>query len=340
MTDYIKLRYSGASKLNIQDLQQKSLLLLCLATMWRLRSDIGRLQYRDFTLRYKYEGAIKTLSNLEDVRIHVRALKESRGKSIQLGKLEMEDIYPVSTLFWFIGKDSSLKIRPSSVSYLILSISMQEAGIDTKTYKPHSIRAASSTKVIQLGNFIQKVKSHANWSLNSNTFKKYYYKPVAQESLNTRITNSFFSTENIITLNVGVESTRIVLGTTINTAPYWQLRSSTGYWRLGALLSDSLFLPKRTTTYSIDKWKTFWHPGILTIWYRAIHHKLPNKSLLNNIIPNSFPSAAYVYGPQTEEKLHHFLYDCPTKRSIWLQYLSTLFPDVQIEPSILHSHFA
>lgn len=59
--------------------------------------------------------------------------------------------------------------------------------------------------------------------------------------------------------------------------------------RLGVLLRDSLLLPKHTTTFSIGKWKTSWDlpisSGILTVWYRAIHHKLPKKSFLHNIIP-------------------------------------------------------
>ncbi|KAG2193455.1 hypothetical protein INT47_004677 [Mucor saturninus] len=106
--------------------------------------------------------------------------------------------------------------------------------------------------------------------------------------------------------------------------------------QLAVLLRDSLFPPKPTTTFSIGKWKNFWglpiSPSILTIWYRAIHHKLPNKSLLHSIIPDSFPTAGCIHCPQTEDTLHHFLYDCPTKQAIWLQCLSTFFPDVTIVP--------
>ncbi|KAG1473861.1 hypothetical protein G6F56_000704 [Rhizopus delemar] len=85
--------------------------------------------------------------------------------------------------------------------------------------------------------------------------------------------------------------------------------------QLGALLRDSLFPPKPTTTFSTGKWKTFWDlpipPGVLTVRYRAIHHKLPNKSLLHNIVPDSFPSATCIHYPQTEDTLNLFLYDLP-----------------------------
>jgi hypothetical protein len=93
---------------------------------------------------------------------------------------------------------------------------MEEAGIDTNIFKAHSIRSASNTKAVQNGHSIQAVKEHANWSLTSNTFERYYYKPTAQASSSTAITNSIFLPENSITLEVGVESTGIALGTTNN----------------------------------------------------------------------------------------------------------------------------
>ncbi|KAG1390352.1 hypothetical protein G6F60_013009 [Rhizopus arrhizus] len=95
---------------------------------------------------------------------------------------------------------------------------MQAAGIDTTNFQAHSIRLAASTKAVELGHSIQDVKKHANWSLQSNTFEDFYYKPSSQASSSTAINNSIFSsTENSITLEVGVESTGISLGTTSNT---------------------------------------------------------------------------------------------------------------------------
>jgi hypothetical protein len=59
---------------------------------------------------------------------------------------------------------------------------MQAAGIDTDIFSPHSIRAASSTKAVQKGDSIKAVKIHANWSLNADTFERFYLKPTHQES--------------------------------------------------------------------------------------------------------------------------------------------------------------
>lgn len=95
---------------------------------------------------------------------------------------------------------------------------MAKAGIDTSIYTAHSFRSASSTKAVQQGHTIQSVKQHANWSLKSNTFEKYYYKPIAQQNANTAITSSIFSDpENSTTLRVEMEPTRIVVGTIDNT---------------------------------------------------------------------------------------------------------------------------
>lgn len=87
--------------------------------------------------------------------------------------------------------------------------------------------------------------------------------------------------------------------------------------QLEVILREILFPPKPNTNFSRRKWKTFWDlpisPGILTVWYRATHHKLPNKRLLHNIVRAFFPTATYILCSQTEDTLNHFLYECPTK---------------------------
>lgn len=88
--------------------------------------------------------------------------------------------------------------------------------MDTKKYGPHSIRSASSTKVIESGHIIEEVEEHANWSRNTQTFQKFYYKPTTKTSLGSQITYSIFSAENFTTLEAEVEATEIVLGTTNN----------------------------------------------------------------------------------------------------------------------------
>jgi hypothetical protein len=172
------------------------------------------------------------------ITLHFHESKETQIKTARLGLMENTELCPVRVLFLFVEKskplrdslpidhtiflayiediDKTASIRPSILSGWLKS-SMKKAGIDTNIYKPHSFRSASSTKAVEQGASIDNVKQHANWNLNSGTFEKYYYKPIAQQASSTDIANSFFSTENSTTLEVEVESTRIVLDTTHNT---------------------------------------------------------------------------------------------------------------------------
>ncbi|KAG1467350.1 hypothetical protein G6F56_004462 [Rhizopus delemar] len=171
----------------------KTILLLCMSTMWRPRSDIGRLQYRDIILKKEDTGSFS-------VRIHSRNPKEGQVKSIILGELDDEEMCTIRTLSTFISKTAILRkdlpeghtllltyigspknstsVKPTNIANWVKTV-MAGAGIDTKEYQAYSIRTASSTKAVELDHSIQEEKR--------------------------------------ITLEVGVESTRIGLGTTTNT---------------------------------------------------------------------------------------------------------------------------
>ncbi|KAG1140888.1 hypothetical protein G6F37_012907 [Rhizopus arrhizus] len=232
LINYIKDKLTPTVNLSLQQLQLKTILLLCMATMWRPRSDIGRLQFRDIH--------IQRLGETTSATIHAREPKECQVKSVTLGEYKEEQLCPVKTLVNFLHRTANTRddlpvdhtlfltylekeeirsssVRPTTVANWIKAV-MQAAGIDTTNFQAHSIRSAASTKAVELGHSIQDVKKHANWSLQSNTFEDFYYKPSSQASSSTAINNSIFSsTENSITLEVGVESTGISLGTTSNT---------------------------------------------------------------------------------------------------------------------------
>ncbi|KAG1617817.1 hypothetical protein G6F46_004388 [Rhizopus delemar] len=179
---YIKKELSPTSGLSLVQLQLKTILLLCIATMWRPRSDIDRLQYHDVILKQD-ETTTSILTN-------ARTPKEGQ--------------HPTS-------------VRPTTVANWIKA-AMDKAGVDTNNYQAHSIRAASSTKAVELDHSIKDVKKYAKWSLNSNTFEQYNYKPSSQSSFSIAISNSLFSCpEKRITSEVEVESTGIRLDTTTNT---------------------------------------------------------------------------------------------------------------------------
>ncbi|KAG1180686.1 hypothetical protein G6F71_000043 [Rhizopus microsporus] len=95
---------------------------------------------------------------------------------------------------------------------------MHDSGININKFKAHSLRSAASTKAVSLGVTIEQIKLHANWSLSSNTFEDYYYRPRDQHKRGSDIVNTVFGevTKNITTSEVGVEATAIVVGMTHN----------------------------------------------------------------------------------------------------------------------------
>ncbi|KAG1414891.1 hypothetical protein G6F59_010049 [Rhizopus arrhizus] len=158
--------------------------------------------------------------------------KEAQVKSTVLGFMDDKDLCLVSTLFDFMAKSEHLRrnlpddhtlflayindpgkvdsVSKSTVASWVQK-TMTSAGIDTTKYKAHSIRSASSTKAVEKGVAIPRVKMHANWSLRSNTFEKHYLKPSAQQNDSIQLTNSIFSKSGEpTTLTSESQSTRIV----------------------------------------------------------------------------------------------------------------------------------
>lgn len=80
-------KLSPSTRLSLYDLQQKLVLLLCLHTLWRPRSDIGRLQFRDTILRYS-----KTDHSVAGVVLHIRIPKEAQQKTMYLGLVIVDRI--------------------------------------------------------------------------------------------------------------------------------------------------------------------------------------------------------------------------------------------------------
>ena len=228
------LDWGTTDSLPLDKLQQKSLLLVTMVTMWRPRSDIGRLQYRDVHFHYDITGT------LVGTTVIARSPKEIESKSSKLGTLNNKDLCPVYNLWYFYESTKHLRdhltedhtlflgniletsdkiksISPTTVANWIKH-HLQQAGIDTTKFKAHSLRSAASTAAISKGASIHSVKMHANWSLNSDTLEKYYYKPRDQHQRGRILTTKIFenATENRTTSEVGVKPTAIVLGTTHN----------------------------------------------------------------------------------------------------------------------------
>ncbi|KAG0742421.1 hypothetical protein G6F16_005407 [Rhizopus arrhizus] len=153
LVEYIKKELSPTSGLSLVQLQLKTILLLCIATMWRPRSDIDRLQCHDVIL--------KKDETTTSIRIHARNPKAGQVKWVTIRTVEDENVCPVRTAHQFILKTATIRqilpkdhtffltyldsttkqptsIRPTTVANWIKAV-MDKAGIDTNNYQVHSI---------------------------------------------------------------------------------------------------------------------------------------------------------------------------------------------------------
>ena len=100
------MNLSLSATLQLYELQQKVMLLLCIHTMWRPRSDIGRLQHRDV-----YILKDQVSKKAEGITLQIRKPKESQQKYIKLGFLpgeEQTEVCVVTMLILFLETTKSL----------------------------------------------------------------------------------------------------------------------------------------------------------------------------------------------------------------------------------------
>ena len=64
-------------------------------------------------------------------------------------------------------------VTPSTLAKWLLK-SMADAGIDTESYKAHSVRSAAASNLVRCGLSMPQILQRANWSEKSRTFKIFY----------------------------------------------------------------------------------------------------------------------------------------------------------------------
>lgn len=175
MTAYVKRNWAISEDLNLHDLQLKTTTLLCLTTITKPRSDIGRLQSRDVHFT-------SDQGNIISVTLQFHELKEKQVKTSQFGTLQDPHLCPAKNLSLFVSKTQDLRTTLSQDHTLFLSYIQQPdrttsiqpttmanwvkqvmslADINTNVYEPHLILSTSSTKAVEKGHSIQAVKEHA-----------------------------------------------------------------------------------------------------------------------------------------------------------------------------------
>ncbi|KAI8879491.1 hypothetical protein K501DRAFT_276486 [Backusella circina FSU 941] len=183
--NYIKETFPIDTEISLTALQQKTIFLMCIATMAKPRSDIGNLQFQDVLVQYDPTGS------LSEAILHFRQPKEAQIKTCTIGIAQDTNICSATTLINFTERTATLRSRLPQEHTLFLAYiedssktcsarsgtvanwaknMIQKAGIDTTKYRPHTTCSAASTKAIQKGHTIEQRGSESIYHIFSLLF--------------------------------------------------------------------------------------------------------------------------------------------------------------------------
>ena len=130
-----------------------------------------------------------------------KKLKQSRQNKtlapVEFKRYDNEDLCVIATLKEYLQRTKTLRCGHSSLFLAYLKphkpvtastigrwvkFVMNEAGINTNIFKPHSTRAASTSAALKANVNLAHILKTAGWS-NASTFAKFYNKPVLEDSL-------------------------------------------------------------------------------------------------------------------------------------------------------------
>ena len=189
---------------------------------WKSRPDNHELEIKELTLKCVMLVAISQLKRAHEInnmQLENYAIRENglefllkatpkqqrRGplKPMKIKRLNCDKIDPVSCLLEYINKTREAREREDGIDRtpLFLSMSslrrpvttgtisnwlkqaMDRAGIDTTTYRPHSIRSATVSTVRNKGISLKAILKRGQWK-NKSILKKYYLRDMdSQPSL-------------------------------------------------------------------------------------------------------------------------------------------------------------
>ena len=190
-------------KLTLRDLTHKLVMLMLLTSCQRVQT-LSTLRTQDLlwsqdkdtavfrlsqTLKHSKRGSLGVLtfhSFKEDPRVCViKALKEYIFRTEDLRKSEdtTQDSLFITTTPPFRGASKA------SIARWTREV-LTASGIETKLFKAHSVRGASTSKLADLHVSIQEIMSKAAWKSES-TFQKYYHKTLLPTDVSHHVLASF-----------------------------------------------------------------------------------------------------------------------------------------------------
>src|ERR1700759_860964 len=90
---HMEQNYADNDELYIYELEKKAIVLTCIATIWRPRSDVGRIQARDITFAKNEDD------QWTGVTLFVHQPKEAQSRYSRYGVMNSSKLCPVKTLW-------------------------------------------------------------------------------------------------------------------------------------------------------------------------------------------------------------------------------------------------
>ena len=163
----------------IKEISHKAVCLLSLASFWRPKSDLARIQLTDVKFSSTHVQLTSTLP------------KEGIAKSTTLSRFNNANLCPVRTLEKYIELTKNNRNEKCTSLFITSKAPFKDASPDTigrwvsdsvcnacgvKKFKPHQLRSASASIAFQLGVPVSKIMEKANWK-NQDTFTRFYLQP-------------------------------------------------------------------------------------------------------------------------------------------------------------------
>ncbi|KAG1055392.1 hypothetical protein G6F43_002657 [Rhizopus delemar] len=326
---------------------------------------------------YKYNVKTEIRYGVPDsVWLHIHQPKETNPKRIQLGVIQEEDLCFVRNLFRFmeltnqhrqhlavdhtlflgyleVDSKPTTSVQPSTVGKWVQT-AMEKAGVDRR-YKAHSLQSATSTKAVMLGIPIDQVKDHANWSLNSNTFEKFYYRPPRRRLRSTRIQQSIFSNaENSTTILVQLPTKKSIYcfssaqdsifdldlpklsADTIKTLTMLEDQScfkffNTNFPNVYAFVLDTLKinLYQEWPQYSLLRKTQHSFLQALYIW------SYKQNTIKVELEHNFFKAAQYILTSYSDKCNRSIQLRTPSERTLWVDRIASIFQTLGDQPGLI-----
>ena len=195
-------------KLSLSYLGKKAATLVLWCTAWRFK-DVVNLNLSSCTrTNFQYTFVLTrpsktyTASTYETQRVTIKWFKDKQVCPYNAISHYINKTKNVRrTQFLFVTSNTFKSVAPATLSRWVKNI-LQEAGVDTTVYKPHTTRHASASNFAYSTNNLAQTLKLGCWKTTSSFYKHYLQKPVYYDQSNKKQQDIVTKQTNMIVPNV------------------------------------------------------------------------------------------------------------------------------------------